>query len=194
MAKILDPGRTQTMATMWVLCTVGLSQSQSECHGAKDRIVQSQRRLMIGLAGSHGPWISFLYFCSPISHQLQTPMHMKVSELPMSTPATKDPRPPPAKVMNTPPHAAMVNWIVRVKWPTHDRVRSCRRKMGKRPNISIENKVREKTCVVEGSREARTADAIIAELVDMEVGSLEQISKQRSSQHLLPYCTPGPPL
>jgi hypothetical protein len=66
--------------------------------------------------------------------------------------------------------------------------------MGNRPKISIENKVREKTCVVEGSREASTEDAIIAEFVDMEVGSLYQISKQRSSPHLLPYCAPGPPL
>jgi hypothetical protein len=44
--------------------------------------------------------------------------------------------------------------------------------MGKRPKISIEKSVNEKTCVVEDSLEARTADAIIAEFVDMEVGSL----------------------
>ena len=37
----------------------------------------------------------------------------------------------------------------------------------------MENNVREKTCVVEGSRDARTADAIIAELVEIDAGSLE---------------------
>jgi hypothetical protein len=36
----------------------------------------------------------------------------------------------------------------------------------------MEKRVNEKTCVVEGSREARTADAIIAEFVDIEAGNL----------------------
>jgi hypothetical protein len=45
--------------------------------------------------------------------------------------------------------------------------------MGNRPNISMEKSVRENTCVVDGSLEASTADAIIAEFVDIDVGSLD---------------------
>jgi hypothetical protein len=44
--------------------------------------------------------------------------------------------------------------------------------MGKRPKISIEKRVREKTWVVDGSLDASTAEAIMAEFVDMDVGSL----------------------
>lgn len=36
----------------------------------------------------------------------------------------------------------------------------------------MENRVNENTWVVEGKREARTADAIIAEFVDIEAGKL----------------------
>lgn len=36
----------------------------------------------------------------------------------------------------------------------------------------MEKSVREKTCVVEGNREARTAEAIMAEFVDIEAGKL----------------------
>jgi hypothetical protein len=36
----------------------------------------------------------------------------------------------------------------------------------------MEKSVRENTCVVEGSREASTVDAIIAEFVEMDAGSL----------------------
>jgi hypothetical protein len=39
----------------------------------------------------------------------------------------------------------------------------------------MENSVKEKTCVVDGSLEASTADAIIAEFVDMDVGSLHAV-------------------
>jgi hypothetical protein len=49
--------------------------------------------------------------------------------------------------------------------------------------------------VVEDSLEARTADAIIAEFVDMEVGSLqyELVSIHKSSPTNA-HCVPGPPL
>jgi hypothetical protein len=127
---------------------------------------------MIGRAGSHGPWISFLYFCSPISHQLHIPMHTKVKKLPSIAPATNTPRPPPVNVTNTPPHAVTTSTSVSTAWPRHDRARSSRRNMGNSPKISMEKRVNEKTCVVDGSREASTADAIIAELVEMEAGSL----------------------
>lgn len=40
----------------------------------------------------------------------------------------------------------------------------------------MENRVNEKTWVVDGRREASTADAIIAEFVDIEAGSLEAAS------------------
>jgi hypothetical protein len=107
-----------------------------------------------------------------MSHQLQIPMHRMVKLHPSTTPVTKAVRPPPVKVTNTPPHAVMVSKTVSRRWLSQEWTSSCRRKMGKRPNISIEKRVREKTCVVDGSLEARTADAIIAEFVDMDVGSM----------------------
>jgi len=36
----------------------------------------------------------------------------------------------------------------------------------------MEKRVNEKTCVVDGRRDARTADAIMAEFVDIEAGNL----------------------
>jgi hypothetical protein len=62
--------------------------------------------------------------------------------------------------------------MVRRRWLDQDRESSSRRKIGNRPNISMEKSVKEKTCVVDGSLEASTADAIIAEFVDMDVGNL----------------------
>jgi hypothetical protein len=44
--------------------------------------------------------------------------------------------------------------------------------MGKRPKTSMEKSVREKTWVVEGSREASTVDAMSAEFVEIEAGRL----------------------
>jgi len=44
--------------------------------------------------------------------------------------------------------------------------------MGKRPNTSMEKREREKTCVVDGNREASTVDAMRAELVEIEAGRL----------------------
>jgi hypothetical protein len=94
-----------------------------------------------------------------------------------------------------PPHAAIVSKMVRSRWLLQELTSSCRRKMGKRPKISIEKRVKEKTCVVEDSLEARTADAIMAELVDIEVGSLqyELVFRRRYSQSHA-HCVPGPPL
>jgi hypothetical protein len=45
--------------------------------------------------------------------------------------------------------------------------------MGKRPKTSMENRVRENTCAVDGRREARTVEAIIAEFVEIDAGSLQ---------------------
>jgi hypothetical protein len=73
------------------------------------------------------------------------PMHKTVKLHPSMTPVTKAVRPPPVKVTNTPPHAAMVSKIVRRRWLLQDLTSSCRRKIGKRPKISIEKSVREKT-------------------------------------------------
>jgi hypothetical protein len=127
---------------------------------------------MIGLAGSQGPWISFLYFWSPINHQLHMPMHTAVKVVPKTTPVANAARPPLVSVTNKPPHAAMVSKMVRTWWPNQDCAKSLRRKIGNNANTSIEKSVNEKTCVVEGSREAKTVDAIMAEFVDIEVGNL----------------------
>jgi hypothetical protein len=99
-------------------------------------------------------------------------MHRTVRLQPSTTPVTNAVRPPPVRVTNTPPHAAMVSMMVRRRWLDQDRESSSRRKIGNRPNISMEKSVKEKTCVVDGSLEASTADAIIAEFVDMDVGNL----------------------
>jgi hypothetical protein len=66
--------------------------------------------------------------------------------------------------------------------------------MGNRPNTSIENKVKEKTCVVDGSREASTADAIIAEFVEIEAGSLHHGSVLGIKEHICLYipCSRAP--
>lgn len=127
---------------------------------------------MMGRAGSQGPYISFLYFCSPISHQLQMPIARKVTMLPSMVPAIQAPRPPPVSVATTAPPAVVTNATVRMMLPFRDLARSCRRNKGKRPNTSIENNVSEKTCVVDGSREASTVEAISAELVEIEAGRL----------------------
>lgn len=68
--------------------------------------------------------------------------------------------------------APTTNARVRSKWPRQEMWRRWRRKTGKRPKTSIEKRVREKTCVVEGRREARTVEAMRAALVDREAGNL----------------------
>jgi hypothetical protein len=139
---------------------------------------------MMGRAGSQGPYISFLYFCSPISHQLQMPIATKVIILPSMTPAIQALRPPPVNVANTAPPAVVTNATVKAMLPFRDFARSCRRNMGKRPNTSIENNVSEKTCVVDGNREASTVDAISAELVEMEAGKLPKIRPRLSNRSI----------
>jgi hypothetical protein len=132
---------------------------------------------MMGLAGSQGPWISFLYFCSPISHQLQIPIPKKVTIPPRITPAIQAPRPPPVNVIKTAPHEVMTSTKVKVKWPRHEIDRRCLLKIGNSPKTSMENKVSENTWVVDGSRDASTVEAISAELVEMDAGRLLHISK-----------------
>lgn len=136
---------------------------------------QSQCLLMIGLAGSHGPWISFLYLCSPMSHQLVRPMARLVSILPRTIPMTAAFQPPPEIVMPSPPLAPMTTKAVNVRWPRQETCRRCRRKTGKRPKTSMLNSVRLKTCVVDGSRDAKTVDAESAAFVDREAGNLKMV-------------------
>jgi hypothetical protein len=50
--------------------------------------------------------------------------------------------------------------------------RRWRRNTGNRPNTSIEKRVREKTWVVDVSREASTVEAMRAALVERESGNL----------------------
>ena len=107
-----------------------------------------------------------------MSHQLQTPIARKVKMPPRTTPAIQAPRPPPVNVANTAPHALVTSAMVKVRWPGHEIDLSWRRKIGNKPKTSIENKVNENTCVVDGSRDASTVEAIIAELVEIDAGRL----------------------
>ncbi len=68
----------------------------------------------------------------------------------------------------------MISVIAKRRWPDVDSALSCLRKIGKRPKTSMEKRVKENTWVVEGSRDARTAEAIMAEFVDIEAGSLHK--------------------
>lgn len=104
------------------------------------------------------------------------PIARNVRMLPRITPAIHAPRPPPVKVTKTPPQALTISIMVSVRCPVKDLDLRCRRKIGKRPNTSIEKRVRENTWVVEGSRDASTVDAISAELVDIDAGRLQQVS------------------
>lgn len=110
-----------------------------------ERQIQSHRPLMTGLAGSHGPITTFLYFCNPISHQLHPPMVRHVSRLPSTTPAVAAFHPPPETVTPTPPPAPMTRNVVRRRWPRQELWRRCRRNTGKRPKTSMEKRVKEKT-------------------------------------------------
>lgn len=134
----------------------------------------SQPPLITGLAGSQGPITTFLYFCNPINHQLQPPIPTPLPTPQAITPHTilfhlssllerTIPMPAPAPTTRV---------RVRSKCPRHEIWRRCRRKTGKRPNTSMEKRVREKTCVVEGRREARTVEAMRAALVEREAGNL----------------------
>lgn len=61
---------------------------------------------------------------------------------------------------------------VRRRWPRHEMWRRWRRNTGKSPKTSMLKSVREKTCVVEGRREASTVEAMRAALVEREAGNL----------------------
>lgn len=147
---------------------------------------------MMGRAGSQGPYISFLYFCSPMSHQLQIPIARNVRMLPNIIPAIHAPWPLPVSVANTAPLAVVTNRTVKAIWPRRDLARSWRRKIGNKPNTSMENSVREKTCVVEGSLEARTVDAMSAELVEIDAGRLHAISHSNVDNRQSTHCPPLP--
>lgn len=133
---------------------------------------QSQLLRITGRAGSQGPWISFLYFCSPMSHQLQIPMKRPVRKLPRIAPEMAALNPPPETAMLKLAPAPMTRKPARNRWPRHETCRKCRRKTGKSPNTSMEKSMNEKTSVVDSSRDARTVAAMIAALVDREAGNL----------------------
>lgn len=85
--------------------------------------------MMIGRAGSHGPYISFLYFCNPISHQLHPPM--ATAEMMQPTTMPKSPlvqghgaasqaagvsQSTAPRIMPTPPPAPSTSRTVRMTW------------------------------------------------------------------------------
>jgi hypothetical protein len=130
---------------------------------------------MTGLAGSQGPWISFLYRCSPISHQLVAPMPRSVTTPPRITPKTAYANPPPEMTIPNTPEASTIRKIVSVRWSGQEWCLRCRRKTGKRPKTSMLNRVRLNTWIVDGSREARTVLAIKAAFVESEAGNLVEL-------------------
>ncbi len=153
---------------------------------------------MTGLAGSHGPITTFLYFCNLINHQLHPPITRHVSRPPSTTPAPAAFHPPPDTVTPTPPPAPITRKMVSRRWPRQDRWRKWRRNTGKRPKTSMEKRVREKTWVVLGKRDARTVDAIRAALVERDAGNLAIISAYLQGRpnkvDRETYWTPTPPL
>ena len=127
---------------------------------------------MIGRAGSQGPWISFLYLCKPMSHQLVIPIARHVRIPPRKAPITPAFQPPPVMVTQSPPPAPRIINAVKIRCPVQDTCRTCRLKTGNSPKTSILNRVRLKTWVVDGRREAKTVEAIRAALVESEAGNL----------------------
>lgn len=57
----------------------------------------------------------------------------------------------------------------------------------------MEKRVKENTWVVDGSRDASTAEAIIAEFVEIEAGSLSRASAGHRHLKITTYRAPGPP-
>lgn len=123
---------------------------------------------MIGRAGSHGPCISFLYLWSPINHQLHPPIARPAMRFPSVIPTTAAFHPPRVTTIPTPPPAPITRSAVRATCQRQDTWRKCLRKTGNSPKTSIEKSVREKTCWVDGSREASTVDAMRAAFVERE--------------------------
>jgi hypothetical protein len=100
-------------------------------------------------------------------------MPRSVTKPPRTTPRTAYPSPPPEITIPNPPEASTIRKIVSVRCIGQEWCLRCRRKTGKRPNTSMLNRVRLKTCVVDGNREARTVLAIKAAFVESEAGNLE---------------------
>ena len=75
--------------------------------------------------------------------------------------------------MPTPAPAEATNITVRTMCPDQEIWRRCRRKTGKRPNTSMEKRVRLKTWVVDGRRDASTVEAMRAAFVEREAGNFE---------------------
>lgn len=150
----------------------------------------------MGRAGSQGPWISFLYLCKPMSHQLVIPIARHVRIPPRTAPPTPAFQPPPVMVTQSPPPAPRTINAVKAKCPVQDACRTCRLKTGNNPNTSILKSVKLKTSFVYLRRDARTVEAMRAAFVDREAGNLvEVISKHLSCQaHRITYfaSTPAP--
>lgn len=92
---------------------------------------------------------------------------------PNTTPKTAYPQPPPEMTMLSPPEAKITSRMVSQRCRVQEWCLRWRRKTGKRPKTSMLKRVREKTCVVVGSREARTVLAIRAAFVEREAGNLQ---------------------
>jgi hypothetical protein len=135
----------------------------------------------MGRAGSQGPWISFLYLCNPMSHQLVIPMARHVRIPPRIAPPTPAFQPRPVIVTQSPPPAPRTINAVNAKCPVQDECRTCRLKTGNSPNTSILKSVKLNTSFVYFSREARTVDAIRAAFVDREAGNLAKFVSKRST-------------
>jgi hypothetical protein len=96
--------------------------------------------LMTGLAGSHGPMTTFLYFCNPISHQLHPPIVRHVSRLPSTTPAVAAPSSTRDRHADT--ASAYDEKRSKKEMATPRIWRRCRRNTGKRPKTSMEKRVK----------------------------------------------------
>ena len=157
------------------------SEKGAEFPSPASPITHSQTPCRItGRAGSHGPITTFLYFCNPINHQLHPPITPTL-------PTPHKPTPPTtafhlaasrlASTMPMPVPAPTTSAKVRKRCPRQEIWRRWRRKTGKSPKTSMLKRVRLKTWVVLGRREARTVEAITAALVDREAGNLVELVK-----------------
>lgn len=100
------------------------------------------------------------------------PIANVVKMLPKSPPIIAAFQAPPLITTDSPPPAPTTNSMVRSAWACQATCRKCRRNTGNNPKTSIENRVREKTWVVEVSREARTVEAMRAAFVERVAGNL----------------------
>lgn len=132
--------------------------------------LQYLRLMMTGRAASHGPLISFLYFCSPINHQLHPPIANPATTAPTPIPTTPSLTGPllPATIPVPPPAPSTSNAVRRAC--TRGLSLVYRLSTGNSPNTSMLRTVRLKTCPVEGSRDASTVEAMRAALVESEAG------------------------